>query len=80
MASPARQAFQAREAASAVTGTRYESGGHITGPFDMGAGKITGTEQFRFDARRMPEPMMPLAAPAAMESGNPHPPPLSAPG
>jgi hypothetical protein len=73
VASPARQAFQAREAASAVTGTRYESGGHITGPFDMGAGKITGTEQFRFDARRMPEPMMPLAAPAAMEAGQPAP-------
>ena len=79
VASPARQAFQARESASAVTGTRYESGGHITGPFDMGAGKITGTEQFRFDARRMPEPMMPLAAPAAMESGNPHPPPPERP-
>lgn len=45
--SPARQAQQAR-AARGVTGTRYEQGS-ITGPFGMGTGKITGTEQFRFD-------------------------------
>jgi hypothetical protein len=31
---------------SAVTGTRYESG-HITGPFGMAGGKVTGTEDFR---------------------------------
>jgi hypothetical protein len=30
-----------------VTGTHYETG-NITGPFDMAAGKITGTEQARF--------------------------------
>lgn len=46
--SPARQAQQAQELASSVTGTRYEQG-QITGPFDMGTGKVTGTEQFRFD-------------------------------
>jgi len=31
-----------------VTGTHYETG-HITGPFGMAAGKVTGTEQARFD-------------------------------
>lgn len=47
--SPARQAQQARSTRG-VTGTRYEQGS-ITGPFGMGTGKITGTEQFRFDNR-----------------------------
>ncbi len=28
---------------------RYEQGGRITGPFDMAGGRVTGTEQFRFD-------------------------------
>lgn len=46
--SPARQAFQARQSGG-VTGTLYEQEGRITGPFGMGTGKITGTEQFRFD-------------------------------
>jgi len=70
--SPARQAapvpaparaFGGTDARSeAVTGTAYESARHITGPFGMGTGKITGTEQFRFDARKpMPE-LMRMAA------------------
>ena len=56
--SPARQASDAANARSAdtrsegVTGTAYESSRHITGPFGMGSGKITGTEQARFDTRR----------------------------
>jgi hypothetical protein len=50
VSSPARQAQTAR-ADAAVTGTRYEQGA-ITGPFGMGTGKITGTEQFRFDRRQ----------------------------
>jgi hypothetical protein len=33
---------------SHVTGSRYESG-HITGSFGKGAGKLTGTEEARFD-------------------------------
>ncbi|MGB0873819.1 MAG: CsoS2 family carboxysome shell protein [Synechococcus sp.] len=49
--SPARAAQQQREAASGVTGTSYEQGNRITGPFDMAGGKVTGTEQFRFDNR-----------------------------
>ena len=32
---------------SSVTGTRYEKG-HITGPFGMAGGKVTGTEEARF--------------------------------
>ena len=49
--SPARAAQQQREARSGVTGTTYEQGNRITGPFDMAGGKVTGTEQFRFDNR-----------------------------
>ena len=50
--SPARAAQQQRDEQSSVTGTSYEEDGHrITGPFDMAGGKVTGTEQFRFDNR-----------------------------
>ena len=49
--SPARAAQQQREQRSGVTGTAYEQGSRITGPFDMAGGKVTGTEQFRFDNR-----------------------------
>lgn len=48
VSSPARDAQRAQRQSS-VTGTRYEQG-NITGPFVMGEGKITGTEQFRFGA------------------------------
>ena len=50
-----------------VTGSQYESG-HITGPFGMAGGKVTGTEEARFGGGSqtyMPEP----AAPAAMVEG-----------
>jgi hypothetical protein len=47
--SPARAAQLARERSAGVTGTAYERGNQVTGPFDMAAGKVTGTEQFRFD-------------------------------
>ncbi len=36
-----------------VTGNQYESGSNITGPFDMAADKVTGTEQFRFDQNKL---------------------------
>ena len=49
--SPARAAQQQRDSHGAVTGTSYEQGNRITGPFDMAGGKVTGTEQFRFDNR-----------------------------
>ena len=49
--SPARAAQQQRESSKGVTGTSYEDSSRITGPFDLAGGKITGTEQFRFDNR-----------------------------
>jgi hypothetical protein len=48
--SPARAAQVERERSGGVTGSTYEQNGRsITGPFDMAQGKVTGTEQFRFD-------------------------------
>ncbi len=47
--SPARAAQQQRDSTKSVTGTAYEDSSRITGPFDLAGGKITGTEQFRFD-------------------------------
>jgi hypothetical protein len=49
VSSPAQQAFAAKQRSSAVTGTVYESDRNITGPFGMASGKVTGTEQARFD-------------------------------
>jgi len=50
-----------------VTGSQYEGeGGHITGPFGMAPGKVTGTEQARFDRH----PIQPATVPAAAESVN----------
>jgi hypothetical protein len=46
-----------------VTGLNYD-GGHITGPFGMAAGKVTGTEQARFDRPQADG----IAVPAAAES------------
>ncbi|MCT0207854.1 CsoS2 family carboxysome shell protein [Synechococcus sp. CS-1332] len=57
--SPARAAHTAqtaRQRPGGVTGNSYEQGNRITGPFDMAADKVTGTEQFRFD-RRGPAPV-----------------------
>jgi hypothetical protein len=48
--SPARAAQVERERTGGVTGSTYEQNGRsITGPFEMAQGKVTGTEQFRFD-------------------------------
>jgi hypothetical protein len=50
--SPAQAALAARQSGGGgVTGTRYEDSRRITGPFDMAGGKVTGTEEFRFDHR-----------------------------
>ena len=49
--SPARVAQGERDRTGCVTGSTYEFGGRITGPFDMANDKVTGTEQFRFDRR-----------------------------
>jgi hypothetical protein len=71
--SPARVAQVQREKKGAVTGSSYELGGRITGPFDMAADKVTGTEQFRFDRRPsqpvlVPAPATPAAATAVPAS------------
>jgi hypothetical protein len=52
VSSPAQEAFAAKARRGNVTGTAYETDRHITGPFGMGTGKITGTEQARFDMKR----------------------------
>ena len=44
-------ATEEHQAPTGVTGTRYEKGGQITGPFGMGVDKVTGTEQARFGRR-----------------------------
>jgi hypothetical protein len=52
-----------------VTGTSYESGQTITGPFGMATGKVTGTEEARF-GRGTPMPAMTgIPADAAMVHG-----------
>jgi hypothetical protein len=47
VAEPAGAAQVARTMGG-VTGNRYERSGHITGPFGMADGKVTGTEDARF--------------------------------
>jgi hypothetical protein len=71
--SPARAAHTARDRRSAVTGTSYEQGSRITGPFDMASDKVTGTEQFRFDRRSAQQARGPIeSAPvSADEDGRP---------
>jgi len=49
--SPARAAQSSREQSLGVTGSSYELGGRITGPFAMATDKVTGTAQFRHDHR-----------------------------
>jgi hypothetical protein len=61
--SPAQAALAARQRGGGVTGTRYEDSRRITGPFEMAGGKVTGTEEFRFD-RRGPQPSRGPVGPA----------------
>lgn len=63
--SPARVAQGERERTGCVTGSTYEFGGRITGPFDMANDKVTGTEQFRFERRGPSVPRNALPAGAA---------------
>jgi hypothetical protein len=74
--SPARVAQVQREHSGGVTGSSYEFGGRITGPFDLGTNKVTGTEQFRFDrnSRNRPKPAaVAVEAAAAAEAGDSRP-------
>lgn len=45
---PARAAQDDISTLQSVTGSSYEKGGAITGPFGMATGKVTGTEEARF--------------------------------
>jgi hypothetical protein len=65
VSSPAQAALAGQAPRSSVTGTAYESSHHITGPFGMGTGKITGTEQARFDINRLRPNLMAMQQPAA---------------
>jgi hypothetical protein len=70
VSSPAREAFEAQHRGGSVTGTAYESERNITGPFGMASGKVTGTEQARFDFNQpMPKlTEMEAAPPAEVEA------------
>jgi len=50
-----------------ITGSTYEKG-HITGPFGMAGGKVTGTEEARFGSSKEPMPE-PVAVPASTVEG-----------
>jgi hypothetical protein len=67
--SPARLAQAERDTSGCVTGSTYEFGGRITGPFDMANDKVTGTEQFRFDRRGPSAPRNALPAGAGAVRG-----------
>ena len=66
VSTPAREAHISKRQPGAVTGTSYEQG-NITGPFGMGTGKVTGTEQFRFGAGMNAPGAAALAAQAPMK-------------
>ena len=67
--SPARAAQLQREHQSGVTGTSYENGSKITGPFDMAPEKVTGTEQFRFDRKKREFNSIPVDEAVIKEEG-----------
>lgn len=69
--SPARVAQGERDRSGCVTGSTYEFGGRITGPFDMANDKVTGTEQFRFDRRGPSVPRNALPAGSARGAAAP---------
>jgi hypothetical protein len=52
-------ASQQQTVASGVTGSRYERSNHITGPFGMAGGKVSGTEEARFDRPRAAQSPLP---------------------
>ena len=77
--SPFRSAHteQKRRLVAGVTGTLYERGGtRVTGPFGMAGGRVTGTEEFRFDQRdthpslSSRNPLQPLAAQTPARKGS----------
>jgi hypothetical protein len=59
---PPAHASDGERQSHSVTGSRYEQG-HITGPFGMAAGKVTGTEEKRFGAAERAAPVIPETRP-----------------
>ncbi len=59
---PPAHASEGQRQTSTVTGSRYEQG-HITGPFGMASGKVTGTEEKRFGAAVGAAPAQPEPRP-----------------
>jgi hypothetical protein len=59
---PPAHASDGQRQSHSVTGSRYEQG-HITGPFGMAAGKVTGTEEKRFGAAERAAPEIPDTRP-----------------
>ena len=55
-------ASQQEAAALGVTGSQYERSNNITGPFGMAGGKVTGTEDARFDRPRPALSQLPATA------------------
>jgi len=55
-------ASQHEAAASGVTGSQYERSNNITGPFGMAGGKVTGTEEARFDRPQAAQSPLPSTA------------------
>ena len=68
--SPARAAHVKKDNHDGVTGTSYEDGSRITGPFDMATNKVTGTEQFRFDRKQQKNQPNPVDQISNEESEN----------
>lgn len=68
---PQAEAAQQSRSRPTVTGTRYEEEqGRITGPFNLGSGRVTGTESFR--AKRS-EPRVPVTVAAEEKPASPEP-------
>lgn len=67
---PAQAAQQSRNRAAAggVTG-EPSSNSHITGPFGMASGKVSGTEEARFGSRSVMPASAPVAAPGGTNEG-----------
>ena len=63
---PPSHASNDSDSHGAVTGTSYEKG-HITGPFGMASGKVTGTEQARFGNSSMEVVHPPIEEPEMVE-------------
>ncbi|MCB1736193.1 MAG: carboxysome shell protein [Gammaproteobacteria bacterium] len=62
-------ASEAPQRVSGVTGASYEGNQHVTGPFGMAGGKVTGTEEMRFGSNKPGRTEMAAPAEAPMVDG-----------